>query len=126
KEGEAAQTTIPARHDTVKYDAQGLVDAPAVVYQDEMAWIAQGPVSDRTLEHLATSDKGVILYHNMILENVARVERGEDPVGVIRDPAKNEPFIPLKRERGSNKMQHSGSADTYRNPSLADATKTTT
>ena len=54
-----------------------------------MAWIGQGPLSDRTREHLATSDKGVILFHNLILENVAKVERGEDPMGVIRDPAKN-------------------------------------
>jgi 5,5'-dehydrodivanillate O-demethylase oxygenase subunit len=114
KEGEAEQAEIPVRHETLKYDSLGLVDAPVVVTQDEMAWVGQGPVSDRTQEHLATSDKGVILYHNMILENIAKVERGEDPVGVIRDPAKNEPYIALKRESGSNKMQHSGSQDTYR------------
>jgi 5,5'-dehydrodivanillate O-demethylase len=114
KEGEAAQTVIPSKRDQVKYDALGLVDAPNVLPQDEMAWVGQGPVSDRTMEHLVTSDKGVILYHNLILENIEKVQRGEDPLGVIRDPAKNEPFIALKRERGSNKMQHSGSQDTYR------------
>jgi hypothetical protein len=27
----------------------------------------------------------------MLLENLERVERGEDPIGVLRDPAKNEP-----------------------------------
>jgi hypothetical protein len=69
-----------------------------VIPQDEMAWIGQGPISVRTAEHLATSDKGVILYHNLILENIAKVERGEDPMGVVRDPAINEPYIPIRHE----------------------------
>ena len=76
-----------------------------VIPQDEMAWIGQGPISDRTQEHLVTSDKGVILYHNLILENIAKVERGEDPMGVIRDAARNTPYIELKRERSSNKLE---------------------
>jgi 5,5'-dehydrodivanillate O-demethylase len=103
--GAAPQQVVPATREPVTYAEFGLVDAPAVVYQDEMAWIGQGGVSDRTMEHLVTSDKGVILYHNMILENIAKVERGEDPMGVIRDPAKNTPYIELKRERSSNKLQ---------------------
>jgi hypothetical protein len=28
-----------------------------------------------------------------------KVERGEDPMGVVRDPAKNEPFIRIAREK---------------------------
>jgi 5,5'-dehydrodivanillate O-demethylase oxygenase subunit len=63
-----------------------------------MAWIAQGPISDRTQEHLVTSDKGVILYHELLREQMAVVERGGDPLGVIRDPALNEPFIHIKHE----------------------------
>ena len=108
KEGEAPQESIPARQDQMKYDERGLVDAPYVVLQDEMVWVGQGPVSDRTVEHLATSDKGVMLYHKLILESIDKVERGEDPMGVIRDPEKNLPFIELKRERGSNKMSREG------------------
>jgi 5,5'-dehydrodivanillate O-demethylase oxygenase subunit len=80
------------------------VDAPGIIYQDEMAWIGQGPISDRENEHLVSSDRGVILYHNLIWENIEKVQRGEDPMGVIRDPAKNEPMITFKRERGSNKL----------------------
>ena len=45
-----------------------------------------------------TSDKGVILYHNLLLENIEKVERGEEPMAVIRDPAVNEPFIAIKHE----------------------------
>src|SRR5207253_5782950 len=61
--------------------------------QDMMAWVTQGDISDRTTERLGTSDKGVILFRNLLLEQIEKVERGEDPLGVIRDPARNEPFI---------------------------------
>lgn len=67
--------------------------------QDMMAWITQGPITDHTLENLGESDKGVALYRRTLLEEVAKVERGEDPRGVIRDPAKNTPFIELPIER---------------------------
>jgi 5,5'-dehydrodivanillate O-demethylase len=66
--------------------------------QDMMAWVTQGDISDRTTERLGTSDKGVILFRNVILEQIEKVERGEDPMGVIRDPAKNEPYIQIARE----------------------------
>jgi 5,5'-dehydrodivanillate O-demethylase len=86
-------------HEAVEYNDLGLVDAYSVIRQDEMAWIGQGPISDRTQEHLTTSDKGVALYHQMLLENIEKVERGEDPLAVVRDPAKNEPMIAIKHER---------------------------
>jgi 5,5'-dehydrodivanillate O-demethylase len=47
-----------------------------------LAWVEQGPVSDRAAEHLATSDKGVILYHRLLNEQMDRVERGEEPMAV--------------------------------------------
>jgi hypothetical protein len=64
-----------------------------------MAWVTQGDISDRTTERLGTSDKGVILYRNLLMEQIEKVERGEDPMGVIRDPAKNEPHIAIAREK---------------------------
>jgi 5,5'-dehydrodivanillate O-demethylase len=63
-----------------------------------MAWITQGDISDRTTERLGTSDKGVILFRSLLLEQMEKVERGEDPMGVVRDRAKNEPFIRIGRE----------------------------
>src|SRR6266545_1083424 len=86
------------RHEQVRYDDFGLAVGDAVIPQDEMAWIGQGPISDRTREHLVTSDKGVILYHNLILENIEKVERGEDPMGLVRDSDVNEPYIHIKHE----------------------------
>jgi 5,5'-dehydrodivanillate O-demethylase len=67
--------------------------------QDMMAWVTQGAISDRTTERLGTSDKGVILFRNLLLEQIDKVERGEDPMGVIRDPSVNEPYITIGREK---------------------------
>jgi 5,5'-dehydrodivanillate O-demethylase len=69
-----------------------------------MAWVTQGDISDRTTERLGTSDKGVILYRQLIEEQIRRVEQGEDPMGVIRDPAKNEPMIVVPREHFAMKL----------------------
>jgi 5,5'-dehydrodivanillate O-demethylase len=75
------------------------VIADNIPKQDMVAWVAQGPVSERTKEHLGASDVGVIMYHKMLLEEADKVARGEDPLGVIRDPAVNEPMIRIRRER---------------------------
>jgi 5,5'-dehydrodivanillate O-demethylase len=67
--------------------------------QDMMVWVTQGPISDRTTERLGTSDKGVILYRGLLEEQMLKVERGEDPMAVVRDPTKNTPMIDIRRER---------------------------
>jgi 5,5'-dehydrodivanillate O-demethylase len=72
-------------------------DPDGIITQDMIAWVGQGAISDRTREHLASSDKGVILFHKLLVENAARVERGEDPLGTIRDPSENEPKVDIKR-----------------------------
>jgi len=57
---------------------------------DIMAWVTQGPIADRTRELLVSSDRGVVLLRRLLLEQLERVERGEDPLGVIRDPERNQ------------------------------------
>ena len=58
--------------------------------QDSMAWESQGPIYDRSDEHLGATDGGIVLFRKMLDEQIARVERGEEPtVAVVRDPAKN-------------------------------------
>jgi 5,5'-dehydrodivanillate O-demethylase len=87
---------------TVKYsslfDEDGKLIADTIPKQDMIGWVGQGPVSDRTREHLTASDKGVIMYHKLLVENMDRVERGEDPLGTIRDRAENEPMVDIRRE----------------------------
>jgi Rieske oxygenase family protein len=58
--------------------------------QDMMAWVTQGGVAQRDKEHLGQSDIGVILYREMLREQMERVERGEEPsVEIYRDLAQN-------------------------------------
>ena len=57
-----------------------------VLAQDHAMWETQGAVTDRTKEHLSYSDRGVVLLRRVLLENIDRVRRGEDPLGVVRDP----------------------------------------
>jgi 5,5'-dehydrodivanillate O-demethylase len=53
--------------------------------QDRMAMEQQGPIVDRSLEHLSAGDRGVILLRNIISESIETVCRGGDPIGLIRN-----------------------------------------
>jgi 5,5'-dehydrodivanillate O-demethylase len=57
-----------------------------------MAWETQGPICDRTQERLSSTDCGVILLREVMFREMKKVQQGQDPMGVIRDPANN-PFI---------------------------------
>ena len=88
---------IEVSENPYRYDNGRLV-VETINGQDMMAWVTQGPISDRTTERLGTSDQGVILYRNMLEDNIRKVERGEDPMAVVRDTARNEPMIVIPRE----------------------------
>jgi 5,5'-dehydrodivanillate O-demethylase len=57
--------------------------------QDHMAWETQGPIADRSKEHLGEGDRGIIMLRKLLREQISAVENGEDPVGTNRDPAKD-------------------------------------
>jgi phenylpropionate dioxygenase-like ring-hydroxylating dioxygenase large terminal subunit len=57
---------------------------------DAFATESMGPISDRTQEHLATSDRIIVRARNQILEAIADVAEGKEPRGVIRDPARRD------------------------------------
>ena len=83
------QERIPGWHGPVKDQATGRWISSHVMNQDFVAWIGQGTIADRTQEHLGTGDRGVILLRQRFLDDLAAIGRGEDPKGVIRDPAVN-------------------------------------
>jgi 5,5'-dehydrodivanillate O-demethylase len=58
--------------------------------QDSMAWETQGPVTDRTREHIGVGDEGIIVLRKLLKEQIERVQQGFEPMGLIRDPAKNQ------------------------------------
>jgi 5,5'-dehydrodivanillate O-demethylase len=57
--------------------------------QDTMAWETQGPIFDRSEEHLGASDRGIVLYRKLLAEQIAIVEAGGDPIALVRDPEQN-------------------------------------
>jgi hypothetical protein len=62
--------------------------------QDRAAQESQGLIYDRSRnEHLGTSDRGVALFRKMAFESIEAVRQGKDPVGTVRDPARNELII---------------------------------
>ena len=65
-----------------------------VLGQDMVAWYEQGEITDRTKEHLYEGDKVIIAYRQMLTEQIEIVQRGGDPMNVIRDPAENVPWVP--------------------------------
>ena len=58
--------------------------------QDSMAWETQGALADRSREKLGVGDEGIIELRKMLREQIERVQQGLEPLGVIRDPAKNQ------------------------------------
>ena len=83
---------VPAPHQDVvpTYElpyqkADGTFDVSLIIQQDMMAWVTQGQIADRTVEHLGGSDRGVMLYRKVFEENLRRIEAGEDPMFVYRD-----------------------------------------
>jgi 5,5'-dehydrodivanillate O-demethylase oxygenase subunit len=102
------QELPPYWTDSVLDGAGGFKELNTVSAQDQMAWIEQGEVVDRTKEWLAQSDIGVIKYRQLLLKQLKVVEEGGDPINVFRDPAGNK-SLPLPRilhhyvPRGFNK-----------------------
>jgi nitrite reductase/ring-hydroxylating ferredoxin subunit len=58
---------------------------------DAEAMVSQGPIAARHREHLASSDRGVILVRQRLRDALDAVERGEDPPGIARGA--NDPIV---------------------------------
>jgi 5,5'-dehydrodivanillate O-demethylase oxygenase subunit len=76
----------PIKEDPTKNHPETKFILHSVNSQDQMAWETQGPITDRTIEHLSYSDRGVVLLRRHTKEMIERVQRGEDPIGYQRDP----------------------------------------
>jgi 5,5'-dehydrodivanillate O-demethylase len=91
------QPEVPL-YDVPWRDANGDFIVDFVDGGDIMAWVTQGAIADRTREMLGASDRGIALYRRLLLDEIEKVARGEDPLGLIRDPAENE-IVALPQER---------------------------
>jgi hypothetical protein len=54
--------------------------------QDVMAIETQGGRAARQEWHLATGDRGVVLYERMLQREMARVQQGQAPYGSVGEP----------------------------------------
>ncbi|MGA8513786.1 MAG: aromatic ring-hydroxylating dioxygenase subunit alpha [Burkholderiaceae bacterium] len=70
-------------------DAQGNYIMDNVDGQDMMAWISQGAIADRSKENLASTDRGVAMYRRTLRRELKKIEQGQDPMALVRDPARN-------------------------------------
>ncbi len=84
---------VPSWRGPVK-DADGRWLSLQPANQDFVALVGQGEIADRTKEHLAASDQGVILFRRRLLAELDAVAAGAEPKASIRDPARNR-RIPL-------------------------------
>jgi 5,5'-dehydrodivanillate O-demethylase len=70
-------------------DEQGQYRLDQVLVQDAMAWESQGEVADRTQENLGSGDRGIAFYRRLLKDQIATVQKGGDPLGIVRDPKIN-------------------------------------
>jgi 5,5'-dehydrodivanillate O-demethylase len=68
------------------FDEHGRHRTDYVEGQDIMAWVTQGKITDRTVEHLGRSDVGVTMLRRMYKQEMAKVAAGQDPLGTTREP----------------------------------------
>jgi len=94
------QEAIPF-YEVPLYDEEGRIINDHVDGQDMLSWVAPGPITDRENEHLGQSDAGIIMFRQLLEEQLERVVRGEDPMEVYRDSAANQCILlPQEREQG--------------------------
>jgi 5,5'-dehydrodivanillate O-demethylase len=83
------QTRVPYWRGPIKDARTGRWITSHVMNQDFVAWMGHGVIADRTQEHLGRSDEGVVKLRRRYLADLARIEGGGDPSGLLRDEALN-------------------------------------
>jgi 5,5'-dehydrodivanillate O-demethylase oxygenase subunit len=94
---------LPTPRPCVDYEYQWIDDdgnhiVDYIEGQDIMAWVTQGSVADRTIEHITKSDVGVIALRRMFRDAIDAVREGRDPVAVVREPH-DVVKLPLERSK---------------------------
>jgi 5,5'-dehydrodivanillate O-demethylase oxygenase subunit len=85
-----ADADIPVEYLPHPRSPDGEYDTSDFPQQDLMAWETQGPVFDRSQELLGTTDRGIVMWRNLLRQQIERVQQGKEPDGMIRDPKSNQ------------------------------------
>jgi 5,5'-dehydrodivanillate O-demethylase len=88
------QHQIPTWRGPIAEPGTGRWITSHVMNQDFVTWVGQGRIADRSREHLALSDRGIVLVRRRFLSDMDAIDHGKDPKAIVRDPAANE-CIPL-------------------------------
>jgi 5,5'-dehydrodivanillate O-demethylase oxygenase subunit len=80
------QTSIPAWEGPLVDPLTGRWITSHITNQDFVAWVGQGTIADRTKETIGPSDRGITLMRKRLFDDLKRIERGEDPKAIVRDP----------------------------------------
>ena len=118
------QETIPYWQGPLRDPNTGRLITSHVMNQDFAAWVGQGRIADRTQEHLGRSDDGIRLMRRAFRKALQAIADGEDPMGLIRDPARNRCVrLPIKhreqfiRSQTLDEMRRAHAALGYRSHS---------
>ena len=57
---------------------------------DAFATESMGAIVDRTKEHLGSTDVCIVAARRTLLNGIAAVQSGKDPIHVFREPAQND------------------------------------
>lgn len=93
-----ADADIPVSYLPHPLGFDGEYDLTDFPQQDLMAWETQGPLFDRCSELLGTTDRGIVMWRNLLRQQIRAVQEGKEPDGVIRDPALNK-MLSLRIEK---------------------------
>ncbi len=77
--------TTPGVYETVDDGWWGIASHD----QDRAAQESQGTITDRSLEFLGTTDRGIVMWRKAFFEGIKAINAGRDPIAVIRDASQN-------------------------------------
>ncbi|WCD89429.1 Phenoxybenzoate dioxygenase subunit alpha [Streptomyces xanthophaeus] len=78
-EGEHARPGAVSVSEAQVFHADGTYNLDTIDGQDVMAWVTQGPITDRTRERLGQADRGITLLRRLLIEQLAAVEKNHRP-----------------------------------------------
>jgi len=91
-----------AEQDPVPVFDVPMMDLPDYVLgQDMLCWVNQGEILDRTQEWLGATDRGLVMFRRLLMDQIKVVQNGGDPINTFRDPATNQ-YLDLSLENHGN------------------------
>jgi 5,5'-dehydrodivanillate O-demethylase len=105
----------PVNYEKSWFDEKGEYHLRNFSSQDGMAWESQGRLYDRSKEHLGASDRGILMFREMLRDQIQIVEKGGDPMALVWD-AKDNVSIDLEAWTPPREARTGATANAYEGP----------